>query len=172
MAIGDTIKYHRHPAKLPSNRRLGPSGNVNAHLHFLTLDDIIFRYMWNANPPGGALRKVSADAYHKQYRQQYGRKTFKGKTVLVRAGIDAPVDEHGRITGTERIRLAIPTLEELSDYGARVVVIGHQGRAGKSDFIGLEQHARIIRKFMNPLGSPKKNDKISGQLDARKSDHE
>ena len=51
MAIGDTIKYHQHPAKMQSNRRLGPSDNVNAHLHFLTIDDIIYRCMWNATPP-------------------------------------------------------------------------------------------------------------------------
>jgi phosphoglycerate kinase len=165
MAIGDIIRYYQNPDKdLKSNKSLPPSNNVNAHLNFLTIDDLIYRYIWNALPPGDAPRKVTADAYKKKYRQLYGRKAFGGKTVLVRAGIDAPVDNNGRITGTERIRLAISTMEELSGYGARVVVIGHQGRAGKRAFIGLEQHARIIRKFMNRPGQPKKTVKYLGNL--------
>jgi phosphoglycerate kinase len=165
MAIEDIIRYYKNPDRdLKSNKRFPPSDNVNAYLNFLTIDDVIYRYIWNAYPSGEALRKVTADAYKKKYRQHYGIKVFGGKTVLVRAGIDAPVDDNGRITGTERIRLAIPTIEELSGYGARVVVIGHQGRAGKRAFIGLDQHARIIRRFINRPRQPKKTVKFLGNL--------
>lgn len=165
MSIEDIIGYYQNPDKnLRSNKSLPPSDNVNAYLNFLTIDDVIYRYIWNAHSPGDLLGKVTADAYYTKYGEHYGREAFGGKTVLVRAGIDVPVDENGRITGTERIRLAIPTMEELSGYGARVVVIGHQGRAGKHDFVGLAQHARIIRKLINRPSQPKKTVKYLGDL--------
>jgi hypothetical protein len=134
MAIEDIIKSYQHPEKRrKSKKSASRPDNVNANLNFLTIDDVIFRYLWNHHPSRDALRKLTAYAYTKKFRQPYGRKVFGGRTVLVRAGIDAPVDDNGRITGTERIRLAIPTIEELSGYGARVVIIGHQGRTGKTD---------------------------------------
>ncbi|MCK4727611.1 MAG: phosphoglycerate kinase, partial [Desulfobacterales bacterium] len=170
MAIEDVIRYHHKPGKdLKSDKSLPPSDNVNAYLNFLTIDDVIYRYIRNAQPSRDALRKVTPAEYNIKYKQPYGRRAFGGKTVLVRAGIDAPVDSNGRITGTERIRLAIPTIEELSGYGARVVVIGHQGRAGKHDFIGLDQHARIIRKLINRPWQPKKTVKYLGNLTDEKA---
>ncbi len=169
MAIEDIVRHYQDPEKdLKSNKSLPPSDNVNAYLNFLTIDDIIYRYIWNAQPSGDALREVSPAEYNIKYKQPYGRRAFGGKTVLVRAGIDAPVDSNGRITGTERIRLAIPTIEELSGYGARVVVIGHQGRSGKHDFVGLDQHARIIRKLINRPWQPKKTVKYLGNLTDKK----
>ncbi|MGD9022266.1 MAG: phosphoglycerate kinase [Deltaproteobacteria bacterium] len=168
MAIEDVIRYYQEPDKVKSKKRLRPSDNVNADLNFLTIDDIIYRYIWNTHPPGEVLKKITPETYQKKYRQLYGKKAFGGKMVVVRAGIDAPVDDNGRLTGTERIRLAIPTMEELSGYGARVVVIGHQGRAGKKAFIGLDQHARVIRRLMNLPGQPKKTVKYLGNFTEEK----
>jgi phosphoglycerate kinase len=165
MAIEDIIAYYQNPEKnQQSNNNLPIHENVNANLNFLTIDDIIFRHVWNKHPSTDAARDFTADTYNKRYKQRYGRKTFGGKTVLVRAGIDVPVDHRGRITGNERIRLAIPTIDELSRYGARVVVIGHQGRAGKGDFIGLDQHARAIRKLLNQHRQPKRTVKYLANL--------
>ncbi len=160
MAIEDAIRHHLNPdMSLQSDESLPPSENVNAYLNFLTIDDIIYRIMWNEG-----LRGVTATQYNTMYKQNYGKKAFGGKTILVRVGIDAPVDGKGRVTGVERIRRAIPTLEELSGYGARVVVMGHQGRAGKSNFIELDQHARVIRKLINRPWQPKKMVKYLGNL--------
>ncbi|MBW2565725.1 MAG: phosphoglycerate kinase, partial [Deltaproteobacteria bacterium] len=115
MSIEEIIRYYQNPGKdLKSNKSLPPSDNVNAYINFLTIDDVIYRYIRNNFKPRDALTKVTAEAYNKKYRKNYGRKAFRGKTVLVRAGIDVPVDDNGHITGTERIRLAIPTIEELS----------------------------------------------------------
>lgn len=169
MTINDIIRYYQKPEKDPrSSKDLAPSDNVNAYLCFLTIDDIIYRYIRNTEPSGDALREVTPAEYNTKYKQLCGRKVFGGKTVLVRAGIDAPVDSNGRVAGVERIQRAIPTLEELSGYGARVVVIGHQGRAGKNDFIGLDQHARIIRRFINRPWQPKKTVKYLGNLTQEK----
>jgi len=164
MAIEDIIRSHHKPGKdLKSDESLPPSDNVNAYLNFLTIDDVIYRLVWN-----NGLKDITAVEYKTKYKQVFGRKAFGGKTVLVRAGIDAPVDGNGRIAGVERIRRAITTLEELSGYGARVVVIGHQGRAGKHDFIGLDQHARVIRRFINRPWQPKKTVKYLGNLTEEK----
>jgi phosphoglycerate kinase len=160
MSIEEIARHHHDPKKdAPSKKRLSPSHNVNADLNFLTIDDIIYRVMWN-----DGLREVPAQDYEGRYKEPYGKKAFGGKTVLVRAGIDAPVGPAGRLAGTERIRCAIPTLEELSGYGARVVVLGHQGRAGKSSFIELDQHTRVIRRLINRSSRTKRTVKYLGNL--------
>ncbi len=57
----------------------------------------------------------------------------KGKRVLVRADLNVPVKD-GRVTDPTRISRLAPTIRELAEKGARVVVISHFGRPnGKHD---------------------------------------
>jgi phosphoglycerate kinase len=51
----------------------------------------------------------------------------KGKRVLVRADLNVPVKD-GRVTDKTRISRLAPTIRELAEKGARVVVISHFGR--------------------------------------------
>ena len=51
----------------------------------------------------------------------------RGKRVLVRADLNVPMDA-GRVSDDSRLRAAMPTIAELSDKGARVVVLSHFGR--------------------------------------------
>jgi phosphoglycerate kinase len=51
----------------------------------------------------------------------------RGKRVLVRSDLNVPLDGD-RITDDGRVRASIPTIKELSDRGARVVVTAHLGR--------------------------------------------
>ncbi|MBI2141208.1 phosphoglycerate kinase [Candidatus Woesearchaeota archaeon] len=53
-----------------------------------------------------------------------------GKTVLVRAGIDAPLDDKGNVTDDTRIQEAVPTIKYLSQKGAKVVLLVKVGRPG------------------------------------------
>ncbi|MFQ5951575.1 MAG: phosphoglycerate kinase, partial [Candidatus Geothermarchaeales archaeon] len=67
------------------------------------------------------------------------------KTVLVRIDANSPYDEAtGRIIDSERLRAHAKTLRELSNNGARIVVLTHQGREGSSSFVGLGQHASLL----------------------------
>ena len=66
-----------------------------------------------------------------------------GKTVLVRVDINAAI-EKGRIQDSERLEAHGQTIRELSEKGAKVVVLAHQGRAGDKDFTRLEQHASLL----------------------------
>jgi phosphoglycerate kinase len=50
-----------------------------------------------------------------------------GKRVLVRSDLNVPLDG-AEITDDGRIRASVPTLRELADAGARVVVVAHLGR--------------------------------------------
>lgn len=52
---------------------------------------------------------------------------FNGKTVFVRADLNMPTKE-GKITDTTRIDRFVPTLKELIEKGAKVVVASHFGR--------------------------------------------
>lgn len=77
-----------------------------------------------------------------------------GKTVIVRVDINSPIDpETGRIQDNERIQAHSETLRELSDKGAKVVVLAHQGRKGDPDFLPLAQHAELLSKH---VGKPVK----------------
>ncbi|RRD05700.1 phosphoglycerate kinase [Arachnia propionica] len=51
-----------------------------------------------------------------------------GKRVVVRCDFNVPLDADKNITDDGRIRAALPTLNELREAGARVVILAHLGR--------------------------------------------
>jgi phosphoglycerate kinase len=53
---------------------------------------------------------------------------LKGKRVLVRAGLDVPLDKSGNVSDKFRIKQAAKTLRFLSEAGAKVIVLSHIGR--------------------------------------------
>ncbi|RLF07910.1 MAG: phosphoglycerate kinase [Thermoprotei archaeon] len=91
---------------------------------------------------------------------------LKDKRVLVRVDINSPIGPNGEILDENRIKEASITLRELQD--SKVVVMSHQGRPGKSDFVSLEKHAPILEKhvgrpvkFIDDLMGPAARNEIS-----------
>ncbi|WP_462316623.1 phosphoglycerate kinase, partial [Methanobrevibacter sp.] len=72
------------------------------------------------------------------------------KTVLVRIDINSPVDPgSGIILDDTRLKLHAQTVKELSNKGAKVVILAHQSRPGKKDFTTLAQHADALSDILN-----------------------
>ena len=75
---------------------------------------------------------------------------IENKTVLVRVDINAPVDpSSGIILDDTRLKLHARTIKELSNKGAKVVILAHQSRPGKKDFTTLSQHADALSDILN-----------------------
>ena len=51
----------------------------------------------------------------------------RGKRVLVRADLNVPMDD-GQVSDVSRLAATVPTIAELADAGAKVVVLSHFGR--------------------------------------------
>nr|XP_027061778.1 exocyst complex component EXO70B1-like [Coffea arabica] len=52
---------------------------------------------------------------------------LKGKRVFVRVDLDVPLDDNFNITDDARIRAAVPTINYLIAYGAKVILASHLG---------------------------------------------
>ncbi|HHY46515.1 MAG TPA: phosphoglycerate kinase [Firmicutes bacterium] len=89
---------------------------------------------------------------------KYGMNTLddfdvKGKTVLCRVDINSPIDPAtGEPRDITRIERCVPTIAELSQRGAKVVLLAHQGGDLEyKNFTTTEPHARILSRL---LGRP------------------
>lgn len=81
--------------------------------------------------------------------------TFGGKTVILRVDINSPIDpQTQRISNDNRIRKSVPTIRELAEAGARIVMLAHQGDTEDyHNLIALEEHAeRLTALLGRPVG--------------------
>lgn len=74
---------------------------------------------------------------------------LSGKRVLVRADFNVPLDEQGNITDDTRIRAALPTIQELTSKGAKVILSSHFGRPkGVDDKYRLTPVAKRLSELL------------------------
>lgn len=69
-----------------------------------------------------------------------------GKTVLLRVDFNAPMSPDGRILDDARIKSHIKTINDLKE--AKVILLAHQSRPGKSDFMTMRSHAKILSSLL------------------------
>lgn len=72
-----------------------------------------------------------------------------GKAVLVRVDLNVPM-EHGRVADMTRIRSLLPTLTELADKGAKVVLLAHFDRP-KGKFVPAMSLAPLVDVLQGEL---------------------
>ena len=79
--------------------------------------------------------------------------SLEGKTVLCRIDINQPVDRQtDTLKSIARIRACVPTVKELSDKGAKVVLLAHQGSDIEyKNFYCTRPHAAVLTEL---LGRP------------------
>ena len=75
-----------------------------------------------------------------------------GKRVLVRVDLNVPMDG-GRVTDTTRIERVLPTIRELSDKGAKVILLAHFGRP-KGERVAEMSLAPVAPAVAELLGMP------------------
>ena len=73
-----------------------------------------------------------------------------GKTVLCRVDINQPVDKKtNTLKSTARIKACVPTIRELADKGAKVVLMAHQGSDIEyKNFYTLEPHSKVLSELL------------------------
>lgn len=74
-----------------------------------------------------------------------------GKTVLCRVDMNQPVDRRtDTLKSTARIEACAPTLRELSDRGAKLVVLAHQGSDIEyKNFYCTRPHAKVLSQLLD-----------------------
>ena len=73
----------------------------------------------------------------------------ENKTVLLRVDFNMPLDKKTlNIIDDTRIRLALPTIQELNRKKAKTVILAHQGKQGSWDFISMQKHAKTLEQLL------------------------
>ena len=74
---------------------------------------------------------------------------LSGKRALVRVDFNVPVDDAGNITDDTRIRAALPTIQDLRQKGAKVILVSHFGRPkGVDDKLRLTPVAKRLSELL------------------------
>ena len=78
----------------------------------------------------------------------------KGQRVFIRADLNVPQDDAGRITEDTRIRASVPCIRLALDAGAAVMVTSHLGRPTEGEFKPEDSLAPVATRLAELLGQP------------------
>nr|WP_211200302.1 phosphoglycerate kinase [Rhodanobacter sp. B2A1Ga4] len=79
---------------------------------------------------------------------------LRDQRVLIREDLNVPIDDHGRITSTQRLDAALPTIRAARDAGAKVMVISHLGRPKEGQFDAESSLAPVALWLSSQLDQP------------------
>jgi phosphoglycerate kinase len=87
-----------------------------------------------------------------------------GKRVFIRADLNVPQDESGRISEDTRIRASVPCIRMALDAGAAVMVTSHLGRPAEGEFRPEDSLEPVAERLSELLGRavPLRSDWIDG----------
>ncbi|MDP1902539.1 MAG: phosphoglycerate kinase, partial [Rubrivivax sp.] len=77
-----------------------------------------------------------------------------GKRVFIRADLNVPQDDTGRITEDTRIRASVPCIRMALQAGAAVMVTSHLGRPTEGEFKPEDTLAPVALRLGELLGHP------------------
>ncbi len=77
-----------------------------------------------------------------------------GQRVFIRADLNVPQDDAGRITEDTRIRASLPCIELALKAGAAVMVTSHLGRPTEGEFKPEDTLAPVAQRLSELLGRP------------------
>lgn len=77
---------------------------------------------------------------------------LKSKRVFIRADLNVPQDDSGKITEDTRIRASIPAIQMCLDAGAAVMVTSHLGRPTEGDLKPEDSLAPVADRLAELLG--------------------
>ncbi|WP_311196959.1 phosphoglycerate kinase [Rugamonas apoptosis] len=80
------------------------------------------------------------------------RDALRGKRVFIRADLNVPQDDAGRITEDTRIRASVPAIRAALDAGAKVMVTSHLGRPTEGEFKPEDSLAPVAVRLAELLG--------------------
>jgi phosphoglycerate kinase len=76
----------------------------------------------------------------------------RGRRVFIRADLNVPQDDAGRITEDTRIRASVPCIQMALDAGAAVMVTSHLGRPTEGQFTAQDSLAPVAQRLGELLG--------------------
>src|SRR6478736_678667 len=77
-----------------------------------------------------------------------------GQRVFIRADLNVPQDDAGRITEDTRIRASVPCIERALKAGAAVMVTSHLGRPTEGAPQPADSLAPVAARLAELLGQP------------------
>jgi phosphoglycerate kinase len=75
-----------------------------------------------------------------------------GRRVFIRADLNVPQDDNGRITDDTRIRASVPCIRRALQAGAAVMVTSHLGRPTEGEFKPVDSLAPVAQRLGELLG--------------------
>jgi len=79
---------------------------------------------------------------------------LRGKRVFIRADLNVPQDDAGKITDDTRIRASVPGIRYALNAGAAVMVTSHLGRPTEGDLKPEDSLAPVAKRLAELLGMP------------------
>ncbi|MGS1009766.1 phosphoglycerate kinase [Achromobacter anxifer] len=79
---------------------------------------------------------------------------LSGKRVFIRADLNVPFDDAGRISEDTRIRASVPGIRMALDAGAAVMVTSHLGRPKEGVLTEADSLAKVGQRLSELLGMP------------------